>query len=109
MRQHGLSLLVVHLVGYGCPIQALRQVVWTATTRQSLPAPPAFRQWFADEPSVPEQVLLAADAVSDIKSLGENRFEARVSTTQFPFVTLQPMVILSCDRSPDGAEVVVSA
>lgn len=109
MRQHGLSLVLVLLAGSGAPIQALRQVVWTATTRQSLTAPPAFQQWFADDPAVPAQVLSAADALSDITALGENRFEARMSTTQFPFVTLQPMVILSCDRSADGTEVVVSA
>lgn len=89
-------------------INALRQVVWSATARQSRPAPATFEQWFREDPSVPKQLLLAADAISDVKPIGANRFEARVSTTTFPLVTLQPVIELAFDRSPEGAEVVVS-
>ncbi|KAJ8601366.1 hypothetical protein CTAYLR_005016 [Chrysophaeum taylorii] len=90
-----------------CPSDALRQVTWTAGGALSAPVSPSFQRWFTEDPSVPEALVAASDSVSEILPLGNDRFEARVSTTTFPLVTLRPIFTLRCARK-DASEIVVT-
>lgn len=97
LEVHSLSVAVVKR----------RHISWTATTVQSEPVSPSFRAWFEADPSVPAALLEASDAISSVEAIGDNRFEARVTSSSFPLVKLQPVITFSCVRADSGGGVVV--
>mmetsp|Transcript_22973 Transcript_22973/g.72036 ORF Transcript_22973/g.72036 Transcript_22973/m.72036 type:complete len:199 (-) Transcript_22973:128-724(-) len=94
------------LTGLLLACEALRQVTWTAKTRRSLPTDADFKSWFLQDDRVPACVIAASEVISDVTALGDDRYEAYLSSTTFPFVTLEPKMIFACSRNAEGAIVI---
>lgn len=46
-------------------------------------------------------MICASDAISDVRDLGNGNFEARVTTGDFPVVTLTPVIVFECLSDED--------
>mmetsp|Transcript_17455 Transcript_17455/g.53236 ORF Transcript_17455/g.53236 Transcript_17455/m.53236 type:complete len:198 (-) Transcript_17455:558-1151(-) len=96
------SLLVAALLRAATGLAAsARTVTWRIETSERKAVSPAFREWFQSAADVPQAVIASSDAISEVQSLGSDRYEAKVAVGGFPFVTLSPIMSFRARRDGD--------